>query len=258
MKKSNTQNAWIDGLKRMVGTIIGFGLYHLVKRKQFVLILSSMRSGSTLLKALLAEAPEVEQLEELHFEITGNKFYVYWVFFRYSKQSIVVIKQPAFYNNAAVYPQLPSLECKAIILIRHPVECLLSIKDMNQRLGHPQSEEEIIDYWVQVYGNMVPLQKKENVMVLQYEALTQSPEQLTLDLFQFIGSKRTSGTATYAPPQRGGWEWGKGDGGHVIRSQRVQLNVRTYDHKNPFVQKILRSKAVSVIAEKYGIKMRTV
>jgi len=66
----------------MVKTVMGTVFFYIFPRKTIVLIVSSMRAGSTLLKALLAEAPDVSNLPEFNFNAYAkyNKFRFYFEF----------------------------------------------------------------------------------------------------------------------------------------------------------------------------------
>ena len=77
---------------RKLKTLIGFLLYFFYPRKKLVMIVSTMRSGTTLLKALMAEAEDVSNLPETKFTRSTNPYLTYYDFFRSSRKKIIVLK----------------------------------------------------------------------------------------------------------------------------------------------------------------------
>jgi hypothetical protein len=205
----------------------------LFARKEFVFILSSQRSGSTLLKALLATAPDVSHLPEVPFHRYGKA--TTWQLKTLSEKKIIVLKKPSW-PGAGDYPRLPAIGPKKIILlIRHPYETLLSTRKMYEKLN-PDFWEEwgyermLYDYWLPTYENLLArgLHLLPNTRIVQYESLVADPVKHSADLFQFIGSKRKEGTDTYHKRSED-WTFTTDDGGEKIKSLKVQVtnSVRT-------------------------------
>ena len=70
-----------DGQPPIFPSLEGFFLSHFRKRKKFVLLLSTMRSGSTLLKALLANAPDISHLPEVDWQQQADTLYSWYAYF---------------------------------------------------------------------------------------------------------------------------------------------------------------------------------
>ncbi len=245
---------WLARLIYMTpGTIIGWYLWHFRPHKQFVIILSAMRSGSTLLKALLAEAPDIEQIPEAEFQIPGNRYYVYSQLYQLSDQPIVVLKHPANYFDFRTYPRLPKGQFKLIRLARNPLDTILSLQQMNQALGKEKTVEELIDYWCTTYENLVRVQHPQ-CFDLVYEELVAEPVVLTECLFRFIGSAQKQGVDRYSKPQTYEWTWKKDDGGEVIRSLKVQKVQKDYRPHRQLAQQLRHHPRIQPLMDIYGLK----
>jgi len=77
-----------------------------------------MRSGSTLLKALIATRKDVAHFTEMPFTEALNISHT---------KPFILIKKPAFLGEFN-YPQLPNINSKKIILIRNPKLLWIRIK----------------------------------------------------------------------------------------------------------------------------------
>ena len=242
--------------KRLHYSILGFLLYHFFRKKPIVLILSSMRSGSTLLKALLSEAPEVEHLSEASFEVPHNKYFAYYYFYILSQGEIILVKKPPFYNNFAHYPILPKCKHKCVILVRNPVDTIISAHGMNVRNGGRVFPlERLIEYWAKTYENLLEKTENNNRIVVHYEDLIDRPLEITRQLFGFIGSKKTEGVNTYGHPSNGEWTWGLDDGGENIRRLEVVELEKDYSEFEHLIPQILGSSRVNKLINQYDIKM---
>ena len=191
-----------------------------------VFIASTMRSGSTLLKALLAVAEDVSDLPEFNFqslsEQTGMKRVQ-----SLSEKPIVVMKRPAWFHEAGAYPRIPQLpNRKVILLVRDVYETVTSLRKMVFRKAAPLTGSIgnrflVRHYWTGVMKRLLSLEGLPDYRMLRYEDLVANPIDQTAGLFRFIGSSRTEGTDTYRPPGHG-WSWGRDDGGQVIQSLKVR------------------------------------
>jgi len=188
-----------------------------------------MRSGSTLLKALMAAAPDISSLPETNFqkfqssnaevEIAGL-----------CPERIVVLKRPAWFNETRSYPKLPNVShAKRVILARDVHTTTASLRKMVFRKAEPIAPR-LIDnwladkYWGPVYSNLLekfPDDENMNFWI-RYEDLVRDPIEWTGKLFRFLGSDRTEGVDSYPPPQGYDWKWGSDDGGDKIKSLTVQ------------------------------------
>lgn len=194
-----------------------------------VVIASTMRSGSTLLKALLAEADDVLNLPETNFQKQKTVDQLI-ADHDPSLPPIKVLKKPAWYQESRTYPRLPQVEnLKTIALVRDVCETVISLRKMTFRwlasLAAPCVTGWLAKkYWVNVTGTLVKLaeQRPDDVRLVRYEDLVADPIAKTRELYQFIGSSRSEGTKSYSPPTNYSWKWGSDDGSQNIKSLEVQ------------------------------------
>ncbi|MCF8246276.1 MAG: sulfotransferase [Saprospiraceae bacterium] len=205
--------------KVLIKTILGFIVINFYPKKTIVFILSTMRSGSTLLKALLAEAPEIQHTNEIELFSAPNKYIEYFHYWRLTGTPILLVKRPSNFTDYKSYPVLPKISSCQIILIRNPVDTINSIVKMNQAVKSYHEIEDIVDYWCITYDNLAKLEGKKKIVL--FDDLIRYPIDTTSKLFSFIGSKRKLGTKTYSLPESGNWEWGMDDGGELIGQFKV-------------------------------------
>jgi len=102
------------------------------KNKTIVFIISTMRSGSTLLKSLLANAPDTSHLAEVDFQKYDHTNS--WKLKTLSNANILILKKPAPFDQQN-YPLIPPVKKqKKIILVRDVYETVESIKTMNRKV----------------------------------------------------------------------------------------------------------------------------
>ncbi len=216
--------------------------------KTFVYIFSSMRAGSTLLKALIATRPDASDLPEVSFinldSIKSNK-------------RIIVIKKPAYYLDSN-YPILPTKNSKKIILIRNPYDTIDSLQRMNSIThthGLPMINDEfmLLYYWYNVYDNILTKFdfNSEDVFLVRYEDLIDNPIKISEEIFRFIGSVDISGTSTYNYPKGYRWKWGSDDGGEVIKGLEVKKIEKARENVR-LLELISRTEEVEFLLKKYG------
>jgi hypothetical protein len=210
----------MNQIKLFIKTVLGFCMYHTLPKKKIILILSSMRSGSTLLKALLGQANDVSHLSEYNFQNNHNKYHSYFDVYRLSSEAIIILKQPSFYNNFNAYPILPKYQHSKIILLRNPKDTINSILNMHELLKEDYSIHFVQKYWTETYKNLFKFIDDKNAFVVDYNDLITSPKSITKNLFDFIGAKINNGVSEYNPPKTG-WEWKKDDGSHNIKQLKV-------------------------------------
>lgn len=211
-------------------------LLEITRPKSIVLILGSMRSGSTLLKSLLANAPDISYLPEVDFQkYSGLKALKLKLL---AKEEILVLKKPAKYD-AVKYPQVPRLiSPKKIILIRDVGPTVNSLIRMNQAIDKNkfnQSPEELaINYWARTYLNLLDTFEIDNeeTLLVKYEDLVSDPIGVTSSLFKFVGSEQMSGVDTYVPPESYKWGWGNDDGGEKIKTLAIQSDNEPLSHQD--------------------------
>lgn len=203
--------------------------------KSFVFIASAQRSGSTLLKALLAKGPDVSHLPEVPFHLYGKR--TAWQLKTLSDKPIIVLKKPSWPNENN-YPLIPPLgNSKIILLIRHPYETILSTGKMYEKVNpgfwHKWNYEKMLyDYWLPTYERILnrKLHLQPNAKMVQYEELTSQPIEQTASLFEFIGSERLLGTNTYEPGTQE-WAFKVDDGSENIKSLQVQSSSPKRENK---------------------------
>lgn len=197
--------------------------------KTIALELSVMRSGSTLLKALMAAAPDISSLPETNFQKFQSATAASEIA-SLCDERIVVLKRPAWFNETKRYPKLPNIsKVKRVILARDVHTTTASLRKMVFRKAELWAPKYIDNwfannYWAPVYANLLdrfPDDGNSNFWI-RYEDLVQKPIEWTGKLFRFLGSDRTEGIDSYPPPQGYDWKWGSDDGGDKIKSLTVQ------------------------------------
>ena len=147
--------------------------YYAAPRKTLVLVLSTMRSGSTLLKALLGQAADVSHLQETRFhQLRTNRFDFYNHFCRLDEARIIVLKHPVWFSDALgtfEIPLLPSI--RVISLVRDCQPTVLSLRKMKD--NQQRSDDELIAYWCK-YTNQILTKHDESGqrgVLIRYEDL---------------------------------------------------------------------------------------
>ncbi len=240
----------IQSIFRKLGYLKYF--YRLFQKKDIVLIICSMRSGSTLLKSLLATSPDITHLPEMDFQQYGKLDY--WKLKLRCKQRIIVLKKPAWYINTKDYPILPPFKnTKKIILVRDAYDVISSMKSMNKKMAidliKDWTDRDYVDrYWAQIYKNVIDKQlvTDPSTIVVRYEDLVNHPESISKTLFDFIGSEQKEGVSAYDNPDDYKWAWGNDDGSDTIKSLKVQKNEKIRDDKALLEAIAASSKAIEV------------
>jgi len=206
-------------------------------------LLSTMRSGSTLLKALLAQAPDISDLPETDFQ----KFQGADAARRLaalSPEPILLLKRPGWFTDIGRYPRMPEAPTvKRIVLVRDAYANLLSVRKMMfrhvrwlQRSG-VGNRFIVSRYWTGTNTRLWEVAQEDpgNTRLVRYEDVLADPITRTAELFAFLGSSQSEGIDSYGQPEGYDWRWGKDDGGAVIKSLQVQAPRRlTYDDRKLF------------------------
>jgi len=198
--------------------------------KQIVCLLSTMRSGSTLLKALMAEAPDISSLPEVNFQRYARLQHARRAIELLDPRRIILLKRPAWYNESRSYPKLPVLDnLKLIVLVRDVYDTVESCRKMTfrplektvRRIADPWLAK---SYWLPVTAHLLRIHDDPGceTCLVRYEDLLADPIDVTRNLFAFLGSEQTEGVATYRPPDDSAWRWGIDDNSPQIRSRQVQ------------------------------------
>jgi hypothetical protein len=239
---------WLDGFVR----------YHFTAVKRAILIVSPIRSGSTLLKALLANSEDVSHIDEVNFQLKSRSRYIsYSRVARLSERPILVLKWPAWFAEVATYPRLPKYPHQAILLYREPLATTLSIKRRMATAPHYPSltDEQLLDYWCQVYENACSKLGPDTsqVMLVRYGDLVSDPVGCQHRLFSWIGTSRYEAKATYGTPESGDWAWQKDDAGSTIKSGVVRPASRASDPQlEELIARSARVSAIEATLTRYG------
>ena len=199
------------------------------KSPSIVAVASTMRSGSTLLKALLAEADDVLNLPETNFQ---NLKVVERILTQHQGDDppIKVLKKPAWYQESKRYPKLPTIEgVRTVALVRDVYDTVVSLRKMTFR-GLAGISAPLVTgwlakvYWFNVTQNLTSLahSRPNDVKLVRYEDLIADPIAVTTELYEFIGSSKTEGTKSYSAPTNYAWRWGSDDGSPNIKTLEVQ------------------------------------
>jgi hypothetical protein len=228
--------------------------------KTVAVLLSTMRSGSTLLKALLATAPDVSDLPETDFQrFTGERACSRLC--ALGPEPILVLKRPAWFNEIGRYPRLPEVpRLKRIVLVRDAYPNVLSIRRMLFRhvpllLRTNVGNRFLVErYWFPITERLAGLAAVDPIdtRLVRYEDVLEDPEGETARLFEFLGSARTEGTATYGAPADYEWKWGSDDGGERIRTLSVGRPREETSVDTRLAATISRSASVSALRRRLG------
>jgi hypothetical protein len=208
---------------------VDFLLYLFLPKKTIVIILCCIRSGSTLLKALLAEAPDISHLPEIDYQdYYTNKYSFYRRVYFLSKKRIIVLKSPHWFKNATVRRFIPDIRhIKIVILTRDVFDVVKSLRECFQVAKFKDlGKEGFVNYWCDVYECILDSIKKtkKEVCVIRYEDLVSKPKEITSRLFSFVGSSKRDGVDCYHEPEDFKWKWGSDDGGDKIKHLKVVTN----------------------------------
>ncbi len=202
----------------------------MTESRQIVCLASTMRSGSTLLKALLAEAPDISNLPEVNFQKYSRNPAAEQGILDLDPARIVLLKRPAWYTECKNYPKLPQVpQLKVIVLVRDAYNTVESCRKMTfwkfQKLASTLIDRRLAKgYWLSINRLLLNLHMNEQVdsHLIRYEDLVGNPIDETKSLFEFVGSTRVDGVDSYSAPDEFRWRWGRDDGSPNIRSLKVQ------------------------------------
>ena len=232
--------------------------YYLLPKKTVVLIMCSMRSGSTLLKALLAEAHDVSNLPEIDFrQFLSHKYRLYNQAYYLSKKRIVVLKFPHPFLGARDKQFIQQTDrMKIIVLVRDVPGVVKSLEKMPKEAKFNfMGKKEYLNYWCDVYESILDSVRlmKRKIYFVRYEDLIKNPKAVTKEIFSFIGSEKQEGAETYHKPKNFEWGWGHDDGGEEIKKLRVLPDGDRIDEVDSELEAMIAgSSRVSYLREKFG------
>lgn len=222
--------------KLLLYTLLGRLSYSNSRKRTYVLVLSSMRTGSTLLKSMLGQASDVSLLDEFNFitYANHNRYFFHWLVSRLSDRRILVLKKP--FNNVPqdkpLYGRVQLPGVLRIVLYRNPYETLLSLKAMQRKYNYRVfDDQECVDYWCDTYEAIFTnTDTSRDTLGVCYEELTRQPADVSRRIFRFIGSTHESGVERYGAHD---WKKGRDDDSDKIRSGAVQEAQPTDPQKDP-------------------------
>ncbi|MGE9290400.1 MAG: hypothetical protein ACQKBT_05395 [Puniceicoccales bacterium] len=198
---------------------------------RYAVLLSTMRSGSTLLKALIASAPDVAHMPEVNFQsVLRSERKRRELELRYPEERILLLKRPAWFQETGRYPSIPEgIPVQRIILLRDVYETVRSVGRMMlgktfDRIPGVWGQKWIArHYWVPITRNLLRhgIDHPETSITVRYEQILHNPERETQAIFQFLGSEQNEGIRSYETPENFRWRWGSDDGSPRIRSKEV-------------------------------------
>ncbi|GAB3005059.1 sulfotransferase [Streptomyces pseudoechinosporeus] len=208
-----------------------------------VFVLSSVRSGSTLLRVLLnshsrIRAPHEMHLRTLHvhlardftadamkaLELDKDELeHVLWdrvlhLELTRSGKEIIVDKTPP---NTLIWPRLQRCwpDARYIVLLRHPGAVVTSLTNRRADPDHEQIRREVLDYSEKLDEAR---QKLTGAHVITYEELTADPETVTRGLCDYLKVPWEPGMLEYGKKDHGTFRPQLGDWSETIKSGRIQ------------------------------------
>ncbi|WP_309500459.1 sulfotransferase family protein [Streptomyces shenzhenensis] len=213
----------------------------LVRSPAFVL--SSVRSGSTLLRVLLNSHSRIRAPHEMHLrtvhvnmsrEFTADAMkelaldreeleHVLWdrvlhLELSRSGKDVIVDKTPP---NTLIWPRLHRCwpEARFILLLRHPGAVIQSLTSRRADPDHEAIRAEVLGYAEKLEEAR---QNLTDAHVITYEDLTADPERITRGLCEYLGVPWESGMLDYGKQNHGTFRPKLGDWSEEIRSGRIQ------------------------------------
>jgi hypothetical protein len=207
-----------------------------------VFVLSSVRSGSTLLRVLLnshsrIRAPHEMHLRTLHVHLsrdfTGDAMkaleldkdeleHVLWdrvlhLELTRSGKDVIVDKTPP---NTLIWPRLQRCwpNARYVVLLRHPGAVITSLTRRRTDPDHEQIRAEVLDY----SERLDEARRSLDAHVITYEELTADPEKTTRGLCDHLGVPWEPTMLDYGKKDHGTFRPQLGDWSETIKSGRIQ------------------------------------
>ncbi|WP_232107948.1 MULTISPECIES: sulfotransferase [Streptomyces] len=208
-----------------------------------VFVLSSVRSGSTLLRVLLnshsrIRAPHEMHLRTLHVQLTRSFTaaamqelkldkqeleHVLWdrilhLELTRSGKDVIVDKTPP---NTLIWPRLERCwpNARYILLLRHPGAIIASLIERRENPDLDAIHEEVLGYAEKLEEARRNL---DGAHVITYEELTAEPEKTTRGVCEYLGVEWESGMLDYGSRDHGTFRPQLGDWSSTLKSGRIQ------------------------------------
>lgn len=206
------------------------------RRPRLVIVLGTMRSGSTVLSNVLISNSEIAGFGESHLVYDEPEQLLdlrYWVFrytHRYPKQNTYLFDKIL---HTPYTPDLPrmlvSCEPRVIFMLRSPAPTARSIYNMiAARRPHKLAE---INVWTLLADRYEDLRRLAAevpggvpVAAISYDAMIEDPEVVLDRLSKFL-DLTTPLSANYEVPRWGG-RWGLGDGSQKMQTGQIDARPR--------------------------------
>ncbi|MER6349987.1 sulfotransferase family protein [Streptomyces sp. NPDC001595] len=207
-----------------------------------VFVLSSVRSGSTLLRVLLNSHSRIRAPHEMHLrtvhvamsrDFTADAMrelrldrqeleHVLWdrvlhLELTRSGKDHIVDKTPA---NTLIWPRLHRCwpDARYIVLLRHPAAVIASLTRRRTDPDHRAIRAEVLDY----AEKLEEARTRLDAHVITYEELTADPERVTRGLCDHLGVPWEPTMLDYGTQDHGTFRPQLGDWSTTLRSGRIQ------------------------------------
>ncbi|MFJ3669827.1 sulfotransferase family protein [Streptomyces sp. NPDC090106] len=207
-----------------------------------VFVLSSVRSGSTLLRVVLnshsrIRAPHEMHLRTVHVNLTrgftpdamkaleldrSELEHLLWdrvldLELSRSGKDVIVDKTPP---NTLIWPRLQRCwpSARYILLLRHPGAVIASLTDRRKDPDHEAILAEVTQY----AEKLEEARRNLDVHVVTYEELTADPEKATRGICGYLGVPWESAMLDYGRKDHGTFRPQLGDWSSTIKSGRIQ------------------------------------
>lgn len=207
-----------------------------------VFVISSVRSGSTLLRVVLNSHPKIRAPHEMHLrtlEVQQTKSYtkkamgqlgldkeelehLLWdrILYRelvHSGKDIIVDKTP---GNALIWQRLRGAwpDARYVFLLRHPVSMVTSLINGRPERDYGRTVAEVKQYVDAVQEARAELPG----LTVRYEELTADPADVTQRICAFLGIEWDRGMLNYGRQEHGPFQAYIGDWSDNIKSGRIQ------------------------------------
>ncbi|MGW5636348.1 sulfotransferase family protein [Streptomyces sp. NPDC003832] len=207
-----------------------------------VFVLSSVRSGSTLLRVLLnshsrIRAPHEMHLRTVHVQLSRGFTpdamkaleldrteleHLLWdrvmhLELTRSGKDVLVDKTPP---NTLIWPRLHRCwpDARYILLLRHPGAIIASLTERRKDPDHAEILAEVLNY----SERLEEARRTLDAHVVTYEELTAEPERATRALCGYLGVDWEPGMLDYGTKDHGAFRPQLGDWSSTIKSGRIQ------------------------------------
>ncbi|MFC4507244.1 MULTISPECIES: sulfotransferase family protein [Streptomyces] len=208
-----------------------------------VFVLSSVRSGSTLLRVILnshsqVRAPHEMHLRTLHVRLSRDFTaaamkaleldrteleHMLWdrvlhLELARSGKDVIVDKTPP---NTLIWPRLHRCwpGARYVLLLRHPGAVIASLTDRRKDPDHEAIRAEVLGYAEKLEEAR---QSLDNAHIVTYEELTAEPERVTRGLCEYVGVPWEPAMLEYGRRDHGKFRPQLGDWSGTIKSGRIQ------------------------------------